>query len=178
MKGCAGGSERGPVRRRHGEVERRGPHLRWRGGAGLRRAFEVLSQTRLVPGTESRRSDEGAPFHVFTVARTTDAVTVTGGLVVLPRHSFEDAPSICWWCPGGSAPVRSCRRRRPSTGFDTPRRPLARLPPSALGRFSSRELGCSTRVAPPRTGGRSACWAHSATTSRWTASRGSWRTGS
>ncbi len=56
--------------------------------------FEVLSRTRLVPGTESRRSDEGAPFHVFTVARTTDAVTATGGLVVLPRHSFEDAPSI------------------------------------------------------------------------------------
>ena len=56
--------------------------------------FEVLSRTRLVAGTESRRSDEGAPFHVFTVARTTDAVTATGGLVVLPRHSFEDAPSI------------------------------------------------------------------------------------
>jgi transcriptional regulator GlxA family with amidase domain len=56
--------------------------------------FEVLSRTRLVPGTESRRSDDGAPFHVFTVARSTDLVTATGGLVVQPRHSFEDAPSI------------------------------------------------------------------------------------
>ena len=56
--------------------------------------FEVLSRTRLVPGTESRRSDDGAPFHVFTVARSTDLVTATGGLGVQPRHSFEDAPAI------------------------------------------------------------------------------------
>ena len=55
--------------------------------------FEVLSRTRLVPGTESRRSDESAPFHVFTVAKTTEPITATGGLVVVPRHSFADAPS-------------------------------------------------------------------------------------
>jgi transcriptional regulator GlxA family with amidase domain len=56
--------------------------------------FEVLSRTRLVPGTESRRSDESAPFHVFTVARTREPVTATGGLVVLPSYSFADAPKI------------------------------------------------------------------------------------
>ena len=56
--------------------------------------FEVFSRTRLVPGPESRRSDDSAPFHVFTVARTTDPVTATGGLVVVPQHGFADAPRI------------------------------------------------------------------------------------
>lgn len=56
--------------------------------------FEVLSRTRLVPGTESRRSDESAPFAVFTVARTKDPVTATGGLGVIPSHSFAEAPHI------------------------------------------------------------------------------------
>ena len=56
--------------------------------------FEVLSRTRLVPGTESRRTDESAPFHVFTVAQDRDPITATGGLVVVPAHSFADAPSI------------------------------------------------------------------------------------
>lgn len=56
--------------------------------------FEVFSRTRLAPGTESRRSEESAPFHVFTVARTTDPITATGGLTVLPAHGFADAPAI------------------------------------------------------------------------------------
>jgi transcriptional regulator GlxA family with amidase domain len=56
--------------------------------------FEVLSRTRLVPGTESRRSDESAPFHVFTVASTHEPITATGGLVVVPTHSFSDAPTV------------------------------------------------------------------------------------
>ena len=56
--------------------------------------FEVFSRTRLESGVESRRSDEGAPFHVFTIARTRDPVTATGGLTVVPRHSFGDAPRI------------------------------------------------------------------------------------
>ena len=56
--------------------------------------FEVLSRTRLVPGTESRRSDDSAPFHVFTVARTREPITATGGLVVVPTHSFADAPAV------------------------------------------------------------------------------------
>jgi len=56
--------------------------------------FEVLLRTRLVPGTESRRTEESAPFDVFTVAKTREPVTATGGLVVMPRHSFADAPHI------------------------------------------------------------------------------------
>ena len=28
--------------------------------------FEVFSRTRLTPGADSRRSEESAPFHVFT----------------------------------------------------------------------------------------------------------------
>jgi len=56
--------------------------------------FEVFSRTRLVPGIESRRSDESAPFHVFTVAQTSAVVTATGDLRVLPHFDFESAPRI------------------------------------------------------------------------------------
>jgi transcriptional regulator GlxA family with amidase domain len=56
--------------------------------------FEVFSRTRLVPGVESRRSEESAPFRVFTVARARAPVRATGGLEVVPAHSFEDAPPI------------------------------------------------------------------------------------
>ena len=40
--------------------------------------FEVFSRTRLVPGADSRRSDDSAPFTTFTVARHGDAVTGVG----------------------------------------------------------------------------------------------------
>jgi transcriptional regulator GlxA family with amidase domain len=56
--------------------------------------YEVFSRTRLVPGLESRRSSEHAPFHVFTVARTTEPIAATGGLRVIPDHSFDSAPRI------------------------------------------------------------------------------------
>ena len=56
--------------------------------------FEVFSRTRLAPGIESRRSDESAPFEVFTVAATNAVVTATGGLRVEPRFDFASAPSI------------------------------------------------------------------------------------
>jgi len=56
--------------------------------------FEVFSRTRLDPGVESRRSEERAPFRVFTVARTAAPVTATGGLRVIPDHAFATAPSI------------------------------------------------------------------------------------
>lgn len=64
--------------------------------------FEVFSRTRLTPGVKSRQSDEDAPFHVFTVAKAQDAITATGGLRVLPDHSFQDAPPIdLLLVPGG-----------------------------------------------------------------------------
>ena len=56
--------------------------------------FEVFSRTRLAAGPESRRSDDKAPFNVFTVAKTSDTVLATGGLQVVPDHSFADAPAI------------------------------------------------------------------------------------
>jgi transcriptional regulator GlxA family with amidase domain len=56
--------------------------------------FEVFSRTRTVAGSESRRSDESAPFETFTVARTNDAVTAIGGLKVLPQFAWADAPAI------------------------------------------------------------------------------------
>jgi transcriptional regulator GlxA family with amidase domain len=64
--------------------------------------FEVLSRARLTPGIESRRSDEGAPFSVFTVAAAPTAVTATGGLRVLPHYDFASAPDIdILLIPGG-----------------------------------------------------------------------------
>jgi len=56
--------------------------------------FEVFSRTRLIPGVESRRSDESAPFQVFTVAKSATPVTATGGLRIIPDFTFNDAPQI------------------------------------------------------------------------------------
>jgi len=56
--------------------------------------FEVFSRTRLEPGLPSRRSEDTAPFRVFTVARTHDPVSATGDLKVVPHHAFADAPRI------------------------------------------------------------------------------------
>ncbi len=59
--------------------------------AGL---YEVFSRTRLEPGTESRRSDESAPFRVFTFAERAGAVVATGGLRVLPDFDLASVPRI------------------------------------------------------------------------------------
>jgi transcriptional regulator GlxA family with amidase domain len=56
--------------------------------------FEVFSRTRLTPGIESRRSEESAPFSVFTVARSRNPIQATGDLEVVPRYSFADVPRI------------------------------------------------------------------------------------
>jgi transcriptional regulator GlxA family with amidase domain len=56
--------------------------------------FEVFSRTRLVPGVDSRRSEESAPFRVFTVARNLDPVTAIGGLKLIPHFGFLDVPSV------------------------------------------------------------------------------------
>ncbi len=56
--------------------------------------FEVFSRTRLEPGSASRRSDETAPFRVFTVAKAASPVHATGGLMVVPTHDFASAPKI------------------------------------------------------------------------------------
>jgi transcriptional regulator GlxA family with amidase domain len=56
--------------------------------------FEVFSRTRLEPGPQSRRSEDTAPFRVFTVAKSREAVSTTGDLRVIPHHAFADAPRI------------------------------------------------------------------------------------
>jgi len=56
--------------------------------------FEVFSRTRLTPGVESRRSEESAPFLVFTVAKDGAPVITTGGLKVIPEFTFNNAPPI------------------------------------------------------------------------------------
>jgi len=56
--------------------------------------FEVFSRTRTEPGIESRRSEESAPFYVFTVASLRVAIRATGGLTVIPDFSYSDAPHI------------------------------------------------------------------------------------
>jgi transcriptional regulator GlxA family with amidase domain len=56
--------------------------------------FEVFSRTRLRSGPDSRRSEESAPFRVFTVAKTTASIATTGGLRVIPQLGFADAPPI------------------------------------------------------------------------------------
>lgn len=56
--------------------------------------YEVFSRCRLEPGVESRRSDDKAPFRVVTVAQTHGPLRATGGLRVLPDHSFDDAPQV------------------------------------------------------------------------------------
>jgi len=56
--------------------------------------FEVFSRTRTVPGADSRRTDDSAPFRVFTVARRRDVVTAIGGLRVIPDYAWADAPAI------------------------------------------------------------------------------------
>ncbi|MFQ5829421.1 MAG: DJ-1/PfpI family protein [Candidatus Methylomirabilia bacterium] len=64
--------------------------------------FEVFSRTRLTPGPEARRSDDSAPFDVFTVAKSRAPVMATGGLEVVPRYAFADAPRIdLLLVPGG-----------------------------------------------------------------------------
>ena len=56
--------------------------------------FEVFSRTRMRPGVESRRSSEGAPFNVYSVARIKEPVIATGGLEIQPRYDFTHCPPV------------------------------------------------------------------------------------
>jgi transcriptional regulator GlxA family with amidase domain len=64
--------------------------------------YEVFSRTRLTAGVESRRSEDSAPFRVFTVAARAGPVTATGGLRVIPDYDFATAPGMgIFIVPGG-----------------------------------------------------------------------------
>ena len=56
--------------------------------------FEVFSRARTIPGLESRWNEDSAPFSVFTVAKTKDAIAAVGHLRVLPDYDFDDTPAI------------------------------------------------------------------------------------
>lgn len=56
--------------------------------------YEVFSRTRTVPGLASRLDDSSAPFKVFTMAAQEKLVTATGGLRVMPDHSFDNSPHL------------------------------------------------------------------------------------
>ena len=56
--------------------------------------FEVFSRTRTVAGADSRRTEDSAPFEVFTVARTRETIAAIGGLKVTPAYAWSDAPAI------------------------------------------------------------------------------------
>lgn len=61
--------------------------------------FEVFSCTREHP---ERRREEPSPFAVTLVAATTDAVTTTGSMRVLPDCNFADCPKLdVLLVPGG-----------------------------------------------------------------------------
>lgn len=76
--------------------------------------FEVFSRTRLVPGLDSRRSEDEAPFRVFTVGRTRETIRATGGLLVTPNHSFDDAPKIDLLVVAGGFGTRSLMNDAPT----------------------------------------------------------------
>ncbi len=56
--------------------------------------YEVFSRTRTEPGIVSRRSETAAPFHVFTVGKTTSLIRATGGLQIIPDVAFDATPKI------------------------------------------------------------------------------------
>lgn len=61
---------------------------------GLRWTVRGVSRTRLSPGVESRRSEQTAPFRVFTVAKSETPITTTGDLQVVPRCRFKSVPPV------------------------------------------------------------------------------------
>ena len=53
--------------------------------------FEVFSATRL---DEERRQEEPSPFEVVLVAQREEPVLTSGGMRVIPEHTFETCPSL------------------------------------------------------------------------------------
>lgn len=64
--------------------------------------YEVFSRARTVAGTESRLTEDNAPFNVFTVAQSQEGLKAVGGLSVSPDYAFDNAPAIeVLLIPGG-----------------------------------------------------------------------------
>jgi len=56
--------------------------------------YEVFSRTRLEKGAESRKSNDSAPFKVFTVSVNDKTIKATGGLKVISDYTFLNSPKI------------------------------------------------------------------------------------
>ena len=97
----------------------RDPDLPRRRSARLRRAVRGVLAHRLTPGVDSRRSDDSAPFKVFTVARSPEPVVATGGLRVEPHFAFDTCPPIdvLAACRAASAPAPARGPRACCRGF-------------------------------------------------------------
>src|SRR5881296_1914798 len=127
--------------------------------------FEVFSRTRLVPGPESRRSDDSAPFHVFTVAKTAAPIRTTGGLRVIPHYGFADAPQTDLVVVPGGWGTRALLHDVET--LDWIRRTAARARQGSSRAGTRRRTGELWAPSTPSTRG-----------SRWSASIGSWTTAS
>ena len=61
--------------------------------------FEVFSATRL---NEEKRREESSPFQVLLVAEQPGPVVTSGGMKVIPGHTFDNCPKLDILCvPGG-----------------------------------------------------------------------------
>ena len=69
--------------------------------------YEIFSRTRLEPGVESRRSEETAPFEVFTVAQENIPLRAVGGLQIVPDFDFRNSPPIDLLVIPGGFGIRS-----------------------------------------------------------------------
>jgi hypothetical protein len=139
--------------------------------------FDVLTRARLEPGVESRRTEDDALFDVFTVAKTTETVTATGGIGIVPRHSFANVPRIdLLLVPGGFGTRPVLQDAETIEWIRKTAAAARRRPRSARERSSSPGPGSSTAAARPPTGAPSACSPRSPRTSAWTATRASWTT--
>jgi len=89
--------------------------------------FEVFSRTRLVGGVASRRSDEHAPFRVFTVGVREGTVSAIGGLKVTPDFSLVHAPPIDLLVVPGGFGTRALLNDVATIDFIRQRAPAAKI---------------------------------------------------
>ena len=125
--------------------------------------FEVFSRTRLTPGVDSRRSDDSAPFKVFTVARSPEPVVATGGLRVEPHFAFDSCPPIdVLVVPGGFGTRPLLEDPACSSGFAPPR-PVGVDDDVGVhgGAAAGPGRAAARRAGRRRTGARSTCWPRS-----------------
>ncbi len=72
--------------------------------------FEVFSVTRL---NEEKRRDESSPFEVLLVAEKDTPIHTTGGMKVLPDHTFENCPKLdILVVPGGWGTRKELKNRK------------------------------------------------------------------